>query len=305
MTCPTGMAGAQAPAEAVGFAGEGLHLYPLGWSSEGRWGALIGRSGASGTKTIRLLVIDAVTDETLLLSDPMEWPGPEGFDAFWARYGRSVLEKADSFDLESTLRPDVRDARFITGGYEYEFIMNPPSPASGAYTLRIRSSRGDIKDVYRSPADSAPDRTILLGALVSPFEERALAIIREAPAYGMGPASYRFSGAHLTLGFSFRQTDPDVPLSSGSLLSAVFNGQEYLVRGRLAAGADPEQKDERGYTAVLIAARLGHWTMLADLLAAGASPRPLDDSGRSALHHAAYAGETDAVKALLAAGASQ
>ena len=285
-----------APAEARGFSGGGLHLYPLGWSSEGRWGALIGRdTAAGGSSGIRILVIDAVTDEVLHYSEPLSWSGSDSFNTFWARYSKLVMEITASFHLESTLKPDVRDVRFTTGGYNYEFTMDPPSPATGVYTLRIQSSRGDVKDVYKSSAASPPGTSVLLGALVSPFEERALAVIREDD-------SYRFSGAHLTLGFAYRQSSGT---SSGRLISAVFNGQEYLVRSRLTAGADPDEKDERGYPALLVAARLELWGIVADLLSAGASVNSLDKDGRTPLHYAAFAGEEDTVKKLLAAGADK
>ncbi|MCD6343530.1 MAG: ankyrin repeat domain-containing protein [Spirochaetaceae bacterium] len=284
-----------APAEARGFSGGGLHLYPLGWSSEGRWGALIGRdTTAGGSPGIRILVIDAVTDEVLHYSEPLSWSGPDSIDSFWTRYSKQVMEITASFHLESTLKPDVRDVRFTTGGYNYEFTMDPPSPVTGVYTLRIQSSRGDVKDVYKSSAASRPGSSVLLGALVSPFEERALAVIREDD-------SYRFSGAHLTLGFAYRQSSS----VSGGLLSAVFNGQEYLVRTRLAAGADPDKKDTRGYPAVLVAARLKLWGIVGTLLSAGASANPVDEDGRTPLHYAAFAGEEDTVEKLLAAGADK
>ncbi len=146
--------------------------------------------------------------------------------------------------------------------------------------------------MYISPADKPPRQTVLLGALVSPFEERALAVIRE-------DKSYRFSGAHLTLGFSYQQSSN----RPGGLLSAVFNGQEYLVRSRLAAGADPNEKDTRGYSALLVAARLGHWGIAEQLLSYGASANPRDGDGRSPLHYAAFAGNEEAVRRLLAVGA--
>lgn len=285
----------QVPEEARGFSGGGLYLYPLGWSSEGRWGTLIGRDGPAGNPGVRILVIDAVTDEVLHYSDPLAWSGVDSFPAFWSRYSALVMETVQSFGLESTLRPDVRDARFITGGYTYEFIMNPPSPASGTYTLRIQSSRGDVKDVYKSPVASPPGRSTLLGALVSPFEERALAVLREDD-------NYRFSGAHLTLGFVYREATSG---DTGNIVSAVFNGQEYLVAARLAAGANPDETDERGYSALLLASRLGYWGILDILLSYGASANPRDEDGRTPLHHAAFAGNEEAVRRLLASGADK
>ena len=292
---------ADEPTEARGFAGGGLHLFPLGWSSEGRWGALIGREAPSGDGEVVVLVIDAVTDEVLHRSNPLPWSGPDSFTAFWTRYSAMVTEVTESFHLELGRRPDVREVRFTTGGYSYEFMMDPPSPASGRYSLHITSSRGDAKDVYRSPAEKSPRRSHLLGALVSPFEARALAVILEEPSYGEGRTEYRFSGAHLTLGFAADGTGD----SRGSLISAVMNGQEYLVKARLAAGADPNEADARNYPALLIAARLGHWGMANDLLAAGASPDPRDADGRTPLHHAAFRGNAAAVKALLDAGADR
>lgn len=295
---------ADAPEEALGFAGDGLHLYPLGWSSEGRWGALIGRDDSETGPHIRILVMDAVTDETLLFSDPLPWSGAGSFDTFWDLFAPRVEEIVSSYNLETTRRPDVRDPVFTTGGVSYEFVMNPPSPADGRYTLRITSSRGDSKQVYSGSASEPPDRSYLLGALVSPFEERALAVIRELPTIESGSASYRFSGAHLTLGFT-SSAQSRVFSGNGGVLTAVFNGQEYLVRSRLASGADPEERDTRGYPSLLVAARLGHWDIVDLLLDAGASPNPVDTDGRSALHYAAFAGEKVAVRQLLSAGADK
>ena len=288
-----------APAEAVGFAGGGLHMFPLGWSSEGRWGTLIGRSAGEGAGRMQLSVIDAVTDELLFESEYYAWSASAGMDEFWKTNGAAITEIIESFDLESGRKADVRENEFNTGGITYTFQMQPVSPSGGGYKLVINSARGDFKTVYETPAGEASGESVLLGSLLSPFERRALAVIREEPA------RYRFIGAHLTVGFSYhrpgRQTAAQVP--SGNLLSAVFNGQEYLVRARLAAGADPNLRDGRGYPVLLIAARLGHWTMVGDLLAAGAEPNAQDSNGRSALHHAAFAGSSAAVRSLIRAGA--
>jgi len=302
------------PSEAVGFAGNSLHLYPLGWSSEGRWGALIGRDGPS-EKGVRILVIDAVTDEVLHRSRVLEWKGADEFEAFWSRYEAMIQGVVATFRLESTLKPDVRDARFITEGASYEFFMEPASPAAGAYVVRIRSSRGGSKEVYRSSSANAPAQSTLLGVMLSPFEKRALVIIRERAANGGEIANYRFSGAHLTLGFAAAPSGGSGSAGSvtssgssdkpGGVVNAVLNGQEYLLRSRLAAGADANEKDPRGYSALLLAARLKHWGMLPHLLAADAFPNPQDAEGRTPLHHAAFAYHVGAIRALLKAGADK
>ena len=209
------------PAEVPGVAGEGLHLYPLGWSSEGRWGALIGSAG-----TLRVVVIDAVTDEVLHESKSFPWAGPDAAAQFWRAESAAVMGIMKTFNLESSRQADVRDAEFITGGVRYTFALEPKSPADGTYTLKISSSRGDSKTVYRSPPASPPHRAWLLGVLVSPFEERALAILREWPSSKDKPR-YRFSGAHLTQGFSHPRNNAAQPQE---FPEAVYSPQCSTVR---------------------------------------------------------------------------
>ncbi|KGM42755.1 hypothetical protein S1OALGB6SA_531 [Olavius algarvensis spirochete endosymbiont] len=288
---------AQAPSEARGFSKGNLHLYPLGWSSEGRWGTLIGTDRKFDQSEITILVIDAVTDEILHRSNPLPWSGQTSLDVFWERYGRRVDEIIATYKLESSLRPDVRDARLYTGGYTYEFVLEASEQSNRGYSLSIKSSRGDSKEVYNSPPDKRANEVKLLGAVVSPFESRALAIVYEGD-------SYRFIGAHLTLGFIRISNEASTKSNSDAMISAIINGQIYLVRNRLAAGLNPNQKDSRGYSGVLIAARLGHWHIMADLLAAGALPVGKDSEGRTALHYAAFAQNEEAIRKLLSAGSN-
>jgi len=296
---PAQRAPVQAPSEARGFSAGSLHLYPLGWSSEGRWGALVGTDGGSGQSGISILVIDAVTDETLHRSNTLPWNGQASMAIFWERHGRRVDEIVATYKLEPSLRPDVRDARFFTGGHSYEFVLQAGARSNRGYSLSIKSSRGDFKKVYTSPPGRRADEVGLLGALVSPFEQRALAVVYEGN-------SYRFIGAHLTLGFSRAPSESSTRPADNpeALISAIINGQAYLVKSRLEAGFNPNQKDSRGYSGVLIAARLEHWHIMAYLLAAGASPNGRDSEGRTALHHAAFAQNEEAVRELLSAGAN-
>ena len=280
------------PSEAKGFSGEGLALFPLGWSSEGRWGALIHQSVGTERETFYIQVVDAVSDEILYRSENY------GTLEFSSQKDDLIRETVSAFKLEGRDAPDVRNPDFITGGASYSFFLDPPSPANERYRLRIRSSRGDVKLVYESPGSLVPERAVLLGAIISPFEDRALAIIREVPN-GKSAAVYRFSGAHLIQGFS-AQTVP-----GQDLVSAVMNGQEYVLRERLRAGSNPNAEDSRGYSVLLLAARVGNWAMIDILLDAGASPNNRDNSGRTALHHAAFAGASDAVRRLLEAGADK
>jgi len=296
---PAQVTSTQGPAEAPGFSVGNLHLYPLGWSSEGRWGALIGTDRKTGQSEIVILVIDTITDEILYRSSPLPWSGQTSIAAFWELHVRRVDEIVATYKLEPSLRPDVRDAHLYTGGYRYEFVLEAGTQSNPGYRLTIKSSRGDFKRIYTSPPGKQIDGVKLLGAFVSPFEQRALAVVYEGE-------SYRFIGAHLTLGFNRGPNKFPTKVAGGSdaLISAIINGQYYLVKSRLASGLNPNQKDSRGYSGVLIAARLGHWLIMNELLAAGASPDEEDSEGRTALHYAAFAQNEGAVRKLLSAGAS-
>jgi len=71
----------------------------------------------------------------------------------------------------------------------------------------------------------------------------------------------------------------------------------------LAAGADPNTRDESGTTPLLLAARLVQAAAVERLLAAGANPNAQDAEGRTPLHHAVQRGRDDVARLLLAGGA--
>ena len=87
---------------------------------------------------------------------------------------------------------------------------------------------------------------------------------------------------------------------NASLLAA--SGSSYLVKivSVLAAGADPNTRDDAGNTPLPAAAGEGHAKAISVLLAAGADPNA-SAQGVTPLQIAAEAGHTDAVDALAAA----
>jgi uncharacterized protein len=93
---------------------------------------------------------------------------------------------------------------------------------------------------------------------------------------------------------------PGTPLST-----AAADGETARVRKLAAGGADPDERDEHGLTAMIYAARSGHVEVMNALLDAGASPDEPDRfvNGWTPLMHAVHKGQIDAAALLLASGA--
>lgn len=82
------------------------------------------------------------------------------------------------------------------------------------------------------------------------------------------------------------------------LHSAAAAGNGDTVRALLAAGADPNARQQGAFTAIHAAAQNGDAQMLEDLLAAGADPSLATDEGKQAIDFATEAGH-DAIAARL------
>ncbi|MGM0361184.1 ankyrin repeat domain-containing protein, partial [Streptomyces griseoaurantiacus] len=88
------------------------------------------------------------------------------------------------------------------------------------------------------------------------------------------------------------------------LLPAVHEGDEDAVVRLLRAGADPEEADEDGQTALYLAAVADAPGLVRLLLAAGADPDRLSRGTDAPLCGAACGGHEQVVRALLGAGAA-
>jgi ankyrin repeat protein len=86
---------------------------------------------------------------------------------------------------------------------------------------------------------------------------------------------------------------------------AVRAGNVEAVRARLEAGADPNARDDKRQTALLLASERdqGALALAALLLEHGADANAADEYGRTALHHAAQRGDTALAEMLLTHGA--
>lgn len=87
------------------------------------------------------------------------------------------------------------------------------------------------------------------------------------------------------------------------LIHAVVRRRADLLDALLAAGADPNGRNESGATALMIASGRGNLPLVERLLSAKANVDLQDNAGATALMYAAGAGETETVRRLRAHGA--
>jgi hypothetical protein len=90
-----------------------------------------------------------------------------------------------------------------------------------------------------------------------------------------------------------RSTIAAVPPIATALLTAIAGNDVERVRQRLAAGADPNQRDGADRTPLMAAAQRGNAEIVRLLLAAGADPALRDAQGLNAADLAERAGHTD------------
>lgn len=96
--------------------------------------------------------------------------------------------------------------------------------------------------------------------------------------------------------FSARRRAPPV-------LVATRHGRAPIVEALLAAGADPDARDDRGWTAIIQAGADSNLTIVNSLIAAGADVNAAADSGATALGCALPQRVAGVTEALVAAGA--
>ncbi|UNK49120.1 ankyrin repeat domain-containing protein [Lysobacter sp. S4-A87] len=87
----------------------------------------------------------------------------------------------------------------------------------------------------------------------------------------------------------------------GYFFDAARSGHQSMLDEFIAAGFDLDVRDEKGYTALILAAYHGHAAAVEQLLAAGADPCAQDKRGNTALMGAIFKGELSIARRLLRA----
>ena len=107
-------------------------------------------------------------------------------------------------------------------------------------------------------------------------------------AIGFAPRVFdvRLEADAILLGLDLNNLAAGAPDSLGQLLYYAAEDYPDLVGACIAAGADPNWRDEEGDFPLLIAAGMGHFNAVESLLNANAEINHVNDTGESALHRA-------------------
>ena len=161
----------------------------------------------------------------------------------------------------------IREAQSLLAGLGYD-----PGPADGKWGARTgKAYRAFLRDAGRPASDA-----------LTPGDLRAL----RAAAEGAGGAP-----------------PPEARIRTAAAALAASRGDIDGLKAALAAGADPDARDDRGWTALMHAANEGYSLVVPPLLAAKADPDLRAPDGATALFIAMVHGHTEIVAKLVEAGA--
>lgn len=111
-------------------------------------------------------------------------------------------------------------------------------------------------------------------------------------------------GSKKDLSMNEEKTDLSVRDLGDALIREAIAGNESAVEQLVASGADVDYLDANGVTALMAAAKRGHFDVMTLLLAKGACTSPTETStGRTALMLACLSGNSQSVQLLQLAGA--
>jgi hypothetical protein len=179
------------------------------------------------------------------------------------------------------------------------------SVADGSYTLKIEASGFASKEVanltLRAEGQENLDQELVVGgmvtsggAMISTPDEPLLAAVLTEDVDEV--KRLLATGADVNV--------LDTGIDSTALAQAVQRDNRELIKILLDAGADVNEKNHSGLTALMYVSDDTSIEVVGDLMAAGAKVDLKDDEGKNALHHAASYDNAEALQALIDAGAS-
>lgn len=180
------------------------------------------------------------------------------------------------------------------------------SVGDGSYTLRIEAAGFASKEIanldLRAEGEENLDQQLEIagetvtvgGASISTPDEPLLAAVLTEDVDEVRRL--------LATGADVNVVDKEI--DSTALAQAVQRDKRELVKILLDAGADVNEKNDAGLTALMYVADDTSIEVVEDLIAAGAKIEIKDDEGKNALHHAASYASVEALQALIKAGAS-
>jgi ankyrin repeat protein len=133
-----------------------------------------------------------------------------------------------------------------------------------------------------------------------------IAVLSLVPAALTGPASAFDQMAETQDGAVAASVQHDGPTLSQDHLKEIFfeaarTGRDDLLDGLIQSGMKPDERDSRGYTALILAAYNGQAKTVDLLIQKGANPCATDPKGNSSLMGVAFKGETAIAQRLIAA----
>lgn len=293
------------------YQGDFLRFYSIGWGPEGRFAYITEElSPISGQSSLFYMkIVDIIDDITLFESEKKNQKNLKDYlSSEKAPLGAGLRKYKITYSKPKILSANFtyQQANFTTG----LSIKTGDTQISGFNTLKevsvtIATVNLGIKTVYtykefmRKDTDSYLINLEIKGAMLSPYEARAMLILIETSMKNGKPSyQYKVTGANLLMGFKHVYSSTVPPL-----VSAVLNGQYYRCKHLLKKGIDVNSKDSRGYNALLLAARNKKWDIVVLLLHAGADPNTVDESGISPLLYTKLAKKDKIIKLFQQKGA--